>query len=429
MDPEKNGLPPYSAVAEEPKGQERPGHWRRRRGFLRRSRGLRFIGLACLAFIVYAQWRQMPPASSPRDSDSHMTVHGLSVKRLREDLATCAKLHTKPVDPIGLGRERNARYIDGHKPTLIKNATVWVGEPAEGTNPEDARSGKGYSWVTADVFLEHGLIKQVGRDLALQGTLPKDTLVYDAAGRPLTSGIIDMHSHAGVDSLPELRGNDAINEMSSDITPYVRAIDGIQPTDRQIQVIKSGGVTTSLVLPGSANNMGGEAFVIKHAVGRADGRNETSIADMLADPDHAWRYLKMACGENAASSTPILGSTLELMADVDYTGTSLRKTWRAWPDEQARRELGVPPRLRAGLPPTPRTGRLVRLCCSGTRESRQVPSCRDQMGFCGCPAEGPGPSQRALLHNPGPGVVCRPHQRVQVPCASIPPRPPDIFGP
>ncbi|KAK1772168.1 hypothetical protein QBC33DRAFT_684 [Phialemonium atrogriseum] len=300
MDPEKIGLPPYSAVAEEPKGQVRPGHWRRRRGFLRRSRGLRFIGLACLAFIVYAQWRQMPPASSPPDSDSHMTVHGLSVKRLREDLATCAKLHTKPVDPIGLGRERNARYIDGHKPTLIKNATVWVGEPAEGTSPEDARSGKGYSWVTADVFLEHGLIKQVGRHLALQGTLPKDTLVYDAAGRPLTSGIIDMHSHAGVDSLPELRGNDATNEMSSDITPYVKAIDGIQPTDRQIQVIKSGGVTTSLILPGSANNMGGEAFVIKHAVGRADGRNETSIADMLADPDHAWRYLKMACGENAA---------------------------------------------------------------------------------------------------------------------------------
>jgi len=237
----------------------------------------------------------MPLTSST--SNPEVTIHGLSVKRLQEDLATCTKLHTKPVDPIGLGRKRNARYIDGNKPTLIKNATVWVGEPAEGTTAEDARSGKGYSWVASDVFLEHGLIKQVGKHIALD-SLPKDTLVYDAAGRPLTSGIIDMHSHAGVDSLPQLKGNDDTNEMSSDITPYVRSIDGIQPTDHQIQVIKSGGVTTSLVLPGSANNLGGEAFVIKHAVGHADGRNETSVTDMLADPDRNWRYMKAACGEN-----------------------------------------------------------------------------------------------------------------------------------
>jgi imidazolonepropionase-like amidohydrolase len=46
-------------------------------------------------------------------------------------------------------------------------------------------------------------------------------------------------------------------------------------------------------------NIGGEAFVIKHAVGYSDGRPETSAEDMLADPDHNWRYMKMACGENA----------------------------------------------------------------------------------------------------------------------------------
>lgn len=292
MDFDKNDLPPYSAVAS---AKAPAGPWRRRHGLFRRSRSLRYVGLVCLVFIVYAQWRQIPSLTGTSDPDT--TVHGLSVQQLREDLLTCAKLHTKPVDPIGLGRERNARYVDGHKPTLIKNASVWVGEPVEGTSPEDARAGKGYAWVTADVFLEYGLIKQVGKNIA-RDSLPKDILVYDAAGRPLTSGIIDMHSHAGVSSLPDLKGNQDTNEMASDITPYVRSMDGIQPTDHQIQVIKSGGVTTSLVLPGSANNIGGEAFVIKHAVGRADGRNETSIADMLADPDQAWRYMKAACGEN-----------------------------------------------------------------------------------------------------------------------------------
>jgi imidazolonepropionase-like amidohydrolase len=115
----------------------------------------------------------------------------------------------------------------------------------------------------------------------------------------MTSGIVDMHSHSSVEPLPGLRGGSDGNELSSDITPYVRSLDAIDPLDYQLQVIKSGGVTTSLILPGSGNNMGGEAFVIKHAVGKADGRSEISAEDMLADPDRTWRYMKMACGENA----------------------------------------------------------------------------------------------------------------------------------
>lgn len=290
---DKTGLPPYSAVAERPT-------WRRRKYGCRRSKTLRWLGFGCLAFIAYAQFRQMTnnKPSQHQDSPSKIgsNIHGLSHKRLTEDIETCKKLWHKPQDPIGEGREKNARYIDGHAPTLIKNATVWVGEPAKGTSAEDARKGKGYSWINADVYLEYGLIQRVETTIPLSAAA-EDTIVFEANGRPLTAGIIDMHSHAGVDSLPELWGNDDTNEMSSDVTPYVRSIDGLQPGDHQIQVIKSGGVTTSLVLPGSGNNMGGEAYLIKHAVGQEDGRNETSAWDMLADPDRAYRYMKMACGE------------------------------------------------------------------------------------------------------------------------------------
>lgn len=267
---------------------------------MRRSRAVRLAVLALVVFLVYAQWRQIPAHPNQQQQHHHHHPHGLSMTKLQEDLAVCAKLRATPQDPIGLGRDRNARYLDGHKPTLIKNATVWVGEPVAGTSPDDARAGKGWEWVTADVFVEYGLIKEVVRNGRLaEARLPHDTIVWDAHGRPLTSGVIDMHSHAGVDSLPELRGNADTNEMSSDITPYARAIDSIQPQDPQIQVIKSGGVTTSLVLPGSGNNIGGEAYVIKHAVGPADGRAEISAEDMLADPARTWRYMKMACGENA----------------------------------------------------------------------------------------------------------------------------------
>ncbi|KAF4823414.1 hypothetical protein CGCSCA5_v001986 [Colletotrichum siamense] len=283
----KNELPPYSAIGENPAASSVRG-WNSHLQLPRRSRFLRVFGLACLAFIVYAQWRQISPIG--RYSNSESNVHGLSIAQLKEDLATCAKLHHKPVDPAGYGRARNSRYVDGHRPTLIKNATVWTGEPVK----EKAN----FSWIQADIFVEFGLIKNVAETISVK-ELPEDVLVYDAKGRPLTAGIIDMHSHAAVHSLPTIHGNEDVSELSKDITPYVRIIDGIQPTDHQLQVIKSGGVTTSLILPGSSNNIGGEAFPIKHAVGQQDGRNETSVIDMLADPDRTWRYMKMACGENA----------------------------------------------------------------------------------------------------------------------------------
>ncbi|KAK1757110.1 hypothetical protein QBC47DRAFT_378423 [Echria macrotheca] len=281
----KGSPPAYTAV-------DAPPPWGRSR--IRRGRALRLVVITCIAFIAFAQWRQI---SSPSPPSQELNAHGLSLKQLQENLATCAKLRKPAEDPIGAGRERNARYLDGHSPTLIKNATIWVGEPAEGTSAEDARKGKGYDWINADVYLEYGLIKEVGSSIA-ESRIAADTIVFNAQGRPLTAGIIDMHSHAGVGPLPELRGYEDSNEVSSDITPYVRSIDGFHPYDHQIEVIKSGGVTTSLILPGSANNMGGEAFVIKHATGKSDGRNETSINDMLADPERNWRFMKMACGEN-----------------------------------------------------------------------------------------------------------------------------------
>lgn len=280
---EKAGLPPYSRV--------RVHH--RRRGWRRfAARYGVFIFLALMFYCVHMQDKKHTP-SHPK----------LSLDKLQDDLETCKKLQSKPVDPIGPGRQKNARYIDGAKPTLIKNATIWVGEPVEGSSVEDIRSGAAWEWVRGDVFLQYGLIQTVQTEIE-EATLPEETETYNAYGRPLTAGIIDMHSHMGVYPLPSLEGDADGNESSDNITPWARAKDALMPLDPQIEVIKSGGVTTSLVLPGSANNIGGEAFVFKHAVGKPDGRTEISAADMLAAPDAdadsgGWRYMKMACGENA----------------------------------------------------------------------------------------------------------------------------------
>ena len=255
----------------------------------RRTRIYKTFALVFLAAIVLFQWLQLwrTEVESTR----------LSAKKLNADFETCQKLRHKPEDPKGFGRKQNTRYLKGGKATLVRNATIWTGEPIQGTSEADARRGIGWEWVTGNVLIENGLITAVdtGKEMT---DMPEDTIVYEAEGRPLTAGIIDMHSHAGVMSLPTLDGYLDVNEASENLTPWVRSIDGLFPLDHQIEVIKSGGVTTSLILPGSANNIGGEAFLIKHAVGRDDGRSEISARDLLADPEQNWRYMKMACGEN-----------------------------------------------------------------------------------------------------------------------------------
>lgn len=289
---EKETLPRYSAVDEVAKPR-RSKIAKSRRHKTQRQKVLRLLVLVGISYLLYIYWR----LESRDELVSTRTRHLLSTDRLLVDYDTCSKLRNVPHDPSSR-RERSARYVDGHKAVLVRNATVWTGEPAAGTSLADARSGKGYSWIHADVLMEHGLIKRVESGIT-EDDLPSDCEIYEAKGRPLTSGIVDMHSHAGVDTLPALRGSSDDNELSNDITPYVRSIDGLNPLDHQIQNIKSGGVTTSLILPGSGNNMGGEAYVIKHAVGKPDGRLEISAEDMLADPQRQWRYMKMACGENA----------------------------------------------------------------------------------------------------------------------------------
>jgi hypothetical protein len=214
-------LPSYSvATAKPPPANSLPLNAKLRgRRRLRRSRAIKFFVVACLALIALAQWKQL--------NHSRNATPSLSLEKLDKDLQTCKKLHAKPSDPIGLGRDKNARYIDGGKPTLIQNATIWVGEPVEGTSEADARKGKGWEWISADVLLENGLIKKVGKSISKESVLA-DTLVYDAAGRQLTAGIIDMHSHVMVYSLPSLNGNDDGNEMSDDITVMLPVSSGFQ---------------------------------------------------------------------------------------------------------------------------------------------------------------------------------------------------------
>lgn len=71
------------------------------------------------------------------------------------------------------------------------------------------------------------------------------------------------HSHAGVDASPSLQGSDDTNSVAGDVNPYLMSINGLNTHDIAAPLIISGGITTNLILPGSATSMGGQAFVIK----------------------------------------------------------------------------------------------------------------------------------------------------------------------
>ncbi len=126
-------------------------------------------------------------------------------------------------------------------------------------------------------------IKAVGRDI----DIPKDCKIYDMTGKYITPGLIDAHTHIGLDEeIYRIEGND-VNEIGSPTTPYLRAMDGVNFFDLAFADAVKGGVTRSLCMPGSANILGGQAVFLRHLA--------SSPANMVYKSSFA---LKAALGEN-----------------------------------------------------------------------------------------------------------------------------------
>jgi imidazolonepropionase-like amidohydrolase len=149
---------------------------------------------------------------------------------------------------------------------LVKNATVWTNE-AQGIVPN------------MDVLIQNGKIAQVGKNLSATGVK-----VIDGTGKHLTNGIFDEHSHIALFT---------INEGSQSVTAEVRMEDVINSDDINIYRQLAGGVTSSQLLHGSANCIGGQSAVIKLKWG------EASEALKIPNMDG---FIKFALGENVKQS-------------------------------------------------------------------------------------------------------------------------------
>ena len=151
---------------------------------------------------------------------------------------------------------------------LIQGATVWTGEP--GAMP-----------TVADVVVRGSKIVAVGPSLAR----PSGAHLIDGRGLHLTPGIIDAHSHTGVEG--------DVNEAGRNVTAMVAIKDVLNPFDHDIYLQLASGVTTTNILHGSANAIGGQSITAKWKWG-------ATPTEMVMK--EAPEGIKFALGENPKQS-------------------------------------------------------------------------------------------------------------------------------
>jgi len=160
------------------------------------------------------------------------------------------------------------QYDSSSKNTfLITNCTVWTSD----------KDGK---LENTDVLVKDGKIVRIAK-----GISDATAIKIDGTGKHLTPGIIDEHSHIAIS-----RG---VNEGTQSITSEVRIEDVINARDVNIYRQLAGGVTTSHLLHGSANAIGGQTALIKLKYGEAS-------ENLKFPTDH--RFIKFALGENVKQS-------------------------------------------------------------------------------------------------------------------------------
>ncbi|MEJ8817768.1 amidohydrolase family protein [Lacibacter sp. H407] len=199
---------------------------------------------------------------------------------------------------------------------LIKNATVWTNEK-EGI------------LQNTDVLIKNGKIAAVGKNLSDAGAK-----VVDGTGKHVTAGIIDEHSHIAAGS---------INEGGQSVTSEVRIADNLNPEDINIYRQLSGGVTSSHILHGSANTIGGQTQLIKLRWGANDEglkfQNWTG-------------FIKFALGENVKRSGSTQNNRFpdsrmgvsQVLTDAFTRAKDYEAAWKKYDDEKKKNTKAVAPR-------------------------------------------------------------------------------------
>jgi imidazolonepropionase-like amidohydrolase len=216
----------------------------------------------------------------------------------------------------------NIAFGNSQKPSqqtvLFKNATVWTNEK-EGILEE------------TDVLVKNGKIAAIGKNI-----VEINAILIEAKGKHLTSGIIDEHSHIAISK--------GVNEGGHNSSAEVTIQDVVNSEDINIYRDLAGGVTTSQLLHGSANPIGGCSAIVKWKWG-------LSADEMLYKNQP--KFIKFALGENVKQSNRSRNSTRfpqsrmgveQVFADYFQRAKEYDLVWKAY-NSNSKKDKTKAPRI------------------------------------------------------------------------------------
>jgi imidazolonepropionase-like amidohydrolase len=225
------------------------------------------------------------------------------------------------------------------------------------------------------VVMRGGKIASVGGP---ETSIPAGAEVVDVAGRFVSPGIIDAHSHIA---------NDSINEGGTTVSSMTGMHDVLDPTDVSIYRDIAGGLTTANVLHGSANPIGGKNAVIKLRWGV---KRASELVFEGAMPG-----IKFALGENPKDLRqgqltgprryPLTRQGVEyVIRDAFTRAKGYQKAWKDYEKAKASNADALPPRRDLQLEPLVEIlegKRLVHAHCYRADEILMLIRLADEMGF------------------------------------------------
>lgn len=147
----------------------------------------------------------------------------------------------------------------------------------------------GLNYTSGSILIDNSKIIEVGEHIS--SIHIHESEIIDAKDCWVLPGIIEAHCHIGIKEERKGFEGDDCNEIASPITPYLRALDGINPMDSAFYNALSAGITSVMVGPGSSNVVGGQ-FVFVKTSGRAIDKM------VILEP----AAMKVSFGENPKSS-------------------------------------------------------------------------------------------------------------------------------